>query len=645
MQEYSFFQGIAQAIEDVFGWHIPEKYIAIVFLSFCVLGILWLLNKFFIKPSIKNHKWRKNQLDLILKNHKSYMSRKERWLYIDTYFQTEPPHDYDEPSDSEYNDLRTKNDSIYHFLNKAFKKDNDNPPFYCILGGSGMGKTTFAVNLVRKYINKYKERTLPYPIKLLYCGANKEDGKLLIEDIRGIENKENTIIILDALDENNEAINNFSDFFPELLKAFKDFRIVVITCRTQFFESKNDEPSLLPFRDEKTKQLKQFKKYYVSPFSIEELNHYLNKKYILRFSKKKKAEQIVNKCKKLMARPLLLSFIDDLVNSDMKEFSISNIYEIIINKWLEREAKFATVENTEEYMHKLLVFSEEIAVYMAQTEYTKYNKKGFNQIIKKHTLNIAEKNLKGRSLLNRNSSDDYKFAHKSFMEYLVAKTIFEDASCNIDSLDCASHDMIPVFWADLFKTKLSVLGYNDWSISLTENLKNTIRAAVSYHSLAIRDIIWNNNLEFLLELTRVIKFNCIELYYYNNGNRDYEEIFFINLTNTIQCIKIFNYHFRDKGFFDIISRFLHQNEGQKVIAFYINDSSIISYGDRRVLYDISNPYFFSKQKLSVSIYICVFQPETHRYVPHTLFYDEKNNSFLLVKLSRDQQDQSALTFI
>ena len=204
---------------------------------------------------------------------------------------------------------------------------------------------------------------------MVNCGAKTEDKiNYLIDCIDGIDDKNNTILILDALDESNAAINNFSEFFSLLMDRICQFRIVVLTCRTQFFEKYEDEPNLLPVRDPKTKKLKQFKKYYVSPFNDDEIQHYLNKKFMLNFSSKKKAKTIVEKCNQIMARPLLLSYIDDLVNSDIKDYTISKIYEIIIDKWLEREADFAAVEKTDFYKHNLHEFSSEMALCLAQIE-------------------------------------------------------------------------------------------------------------------------------------------------------------------------------------------------------------------------------------------------------------------------------------
>ena len=59
---YQFFKGISEAFEKVTGIHVPEEVTAFVFLV--VLAIIIIL--FVLKPIVKNHKWRKKQLDDIL---------------------------------------------------------------------------------------------------------------------------------------------------------------------------------------------------------------------------------------------------------------------------------------------------------------------------------------------------------------------------------------------------------------------------------------------------------------------------------------------------------------------------------------------------------------------------------------------------
>ena len=468
--DFEFFHYLEETIEKALGIDIPDKLTAIICLILLTATVLYFL---VFKPISKNHKWRKEQLDKILKGYEQYTTRQQRWLYIKTWFQSNPPHDLDEPYQAQFEDPRT--DSIDFFIKQVLKTDNQKPPYYCILGGSGMGKSTFVVNLVWKYINKYREKTLPYLIKIIYCGETIEGNESLLDRIKKIDNKQNTILILDALDENNDAIVKYSGFFKELFASITDFRIVIITCRTQFFEKREEEPNILPVRDPATKEQKRFKKYYISPLQNNELERYLNKKFLLRFSAKRKAKSILYNCKMIMARPLLLSYLDDLLNADIdgSKESIVQIYDILIEKWLEREANFAsTDEKRETYIQTLRDFSNELALCMARPSYTKQQ---IDDIITKYGANtlIKERNLKGRSLLNRNSRNEFKFAHKSFMEFLVAMELFKQKKeIPLESIDCVSNDMIPKFLSYMLfqynKKKCDIIFLNN-SIHIDNN--------------------------------------------------------------------------------------------------------------------------------------------------------------------------------
>lgn len=525
-------------------------------------------------------------MDEILKGYENYTTRQERRLYIDTGFQTDPPHDYNEPSEAHY-DYRES--SINFYIKDVFKKYNDKPPYYFILGGSGMGKSTFVVNLVRKYINKYNKRTLPYQIKLLYYGESTFVNDSITNRIKEIQNKANTILLLDALDESNEAINDFSQFFPKLLNELQDFRTVIITCRTQFFETYEDEPSFLPFRDPKTKLQKQFKKYYISPLRENEIRHYLRKKFLFRFAANKKSKSIVNQCKQLMARPLLLSYIEDLVKSDINDYSISKIYEIIINKWIEREANFAVMNENdkEKYKKDLFDFSSEIALCMAQTN---VDKEYINKIINNYSSIITTKNLKGRSLLNRNSNNEYKFAHKSFMEFMVANSIFKSAlipitnsfkdTIHIETIDFFSNDMIPKFLVDIIKRK-----YYGCSISIDMCNRHEYLSIKNLHyndgiTICINCHISENILKLVSEVTvsnkvRLFDIDCyydfsrihILLKYYGNSNR--YSLIFRNYN--------FNYNFIIGFLQPLIETKL------ELIEFYIKDKNVFDDGDLDVL--------------------------------------------------------------
>lgn len=541
---FEFIKVCIKAFNEKFGTEISEEYAAMFFIIVVALLI------FIVIPYFRNRKWRKKQLNVILKGYKTYTSRWQRKLYIDTWLQESPPNEHEEPSQAQSIDLRTRTNAITHFIKNVLRENNDHSPYYCILGGSGMGKSTFVVNLVWRYINKHTVKNLPYPIKLINCG----DINPLTDYINKTDNKEQTILILDALDENKEAIDNYDVFIKELLNSIIVFRIVIITCRTQFFEKYEDELNVISEQthDPSSKLPKRFKKYYVSPFYSDEISYYLKKKYLFKckFSAYKKANNIVNKCNKLMARPLLLSYIDDLLNSDISKFdySVARIYEIIIDKWLEREANYVTGTNkgnkkNEEYKKKLLDFSNEIALCLAKPT---FEKSEFNDIINryKEEKSIKKGYLKGRSLLNRNSSDDYKFAHKSFMEYLVAKQMVErNGAIELESIDCLSNDMIPHFLSSIifnnqpfFEINISFGNVFSYSYDLNEWLASLVllSRALNLKSRNLPFII----IQFLCDITdNIEKYISHFFYYIHKINKNSPAIGGMTLGLVFDCTK------------------------------------------------------------------------------------------------------------
>ncbi len=95
----------------------------------------------------------------------------------------------------------------------------------------------------------------------------------------------------------------------------------------------------------------------------------------------------------------------------------------MIDKWLERERPF--VRKTEELQN----FSEQLAIDL----YQKREERGSERIhyselepwARSFGINLKDWQLRGRSLLNRDVAGNYKFAHRSIMEYLFVKRFLE----------------------------------------------------------------------------------------------------------------------------------------------------------------------------------------------------------------------------
>ena len=387
--------------------------------------------------------WRKEQIKKILSPDYSDQLREQKY-FISTKFTTTPPNNLEDPSEVERTE--SAKNLIEYFLDHVLVEDNTTNRFYCILAGAGMGKTTWTVNLVTSYINHYKKNNCPYNIKLISL-AHKDFANA----VRQVGNAQETILILDALDENADASADIAGFMRSLETLIQNFRFVILTSRTQFFPSEDEEPhktSILNLSGEKGNHV--YHKMYISPFSQEDVTEFLKKKYRKRKTRKK-AEEIIKRCKSLATRPLLLSHLDDILESNQEYFTLSEIYTALINAWIKREVRFASGGEDAALCNKLYDFSLHFALElfanrerstnmrMAKDQYTAFiNANGY-----------TDYNFSGRSLINRDAVGTMKFSHKTFYEYFLAKAKLENPELSIPEL---GYELAWEFYRELVET-------------------------------------------------------------------------------------------------------------------------------------------------------------------------------------------------
>lgn len=361
--------------------------------------------------------------------------------YVPSHFQSNPPSQHQELMHAHKVTARQK--LLPFFLNHAFKAENDQQRFYIVLAGSGMGKTTFMLNLYMAYLKRKQVGRASFNIKLMPLGYPD-----LLKRIDQIEDQENTILLLDGLDEDTQAIRNYRRRLERILNRVKDFRFVVFTSRTQFFPSEEEEPRETGVVKFGTKGgFQTFAKLYLSPFDEKDIQQYLIRRYgRWKHRKKEKALRIVELSPNLMVRPMLLGYIDDLMEADEGQYQyLSKLYEALISKWIEREAGRVPENRREKFAQELYRFSREVALNIyKQRRHRKGLYIGLKEIRKlgeQHDIELDEIEMQSRSLLNRNVMDQFKFAHKSILEYFLAREAVENpgfaARLNFQSMDQA----------------------------------------------------------------------------------------------------------------------------------------------------------------------------------------------------------------
>lgn len=341
--------------------------------------------------------------------------------FIPTMGQTEGPHDSDiiTISDNRFDLADKLLKEIFSIDERVWKKR------FAILGGSGMGKSTFSAYFFYKYISYYKYKECKYPIYIKYLGQ-----KNVLADLSKMTTDNDVsqaILILDALDENIDATMDMESFMDNLEEIIDKYRIVILTSRTQFFPNKNREPSKgTVIQNSPTNKLLPWQKIYISPFNEEETIKYLEQKYKIPSDEYSKAKRIADMSNDLMMRPMILSFIDDLLDlAGNRTILVSEVYARIIEKWLSKECEGQKVNYID-----LFTFSKKLSLFI----YDKWEQSGgafvsdedFQHFMLDNGYHDSPYSFKERSLVNRRNDGSIKFSHKSFLEFFLAINSIEN---------------------------------------------------------------------------------------------------------------------------------------------------------------------------------------------------------------------------
>lgn len=333
---------------------------------------------------------------------------------------------YCQPVDPTIEDVpdRTRVD-LFETINYLLSKPEQHK-YVLLLGGTGTGKSAFLLNYFAEYQSLFRWNR--YRMLILPLGFVK-DAKQVIENTRF---KKQTVLCLDALDEDAETHesaeeNKYQERIWELCSLTREFRSVIITCRSQFFPQ--DVVATLTTKVNKGGAVRlgesgehEFSKHYMSYFDERQIRAFLNKRFpedhaLLREGAEK-AKELVERIPELTMRPMILGYVDDLINKPISyKFQI---YDAIVAAWIERE-KFWDKQALKKLTEELAIY-----IYSRSVDKNKVASISSGELLQfENGEKVKQWKIEGRSLLVHDASGNYKFAHRSIMEYLFVKRFME----------------------------------------------------------------------------------------------------------------------------------------------------------------------------------------------------------------------------
>ncbi|MDT4895927.1 MAG: hypothetical protein QOH25_1004 [Acidobacteriota bacterium] len=332
-----------------------------------------------------------------------------------------------------------------------------------LLADSGMGKSSFVLSYYARNQRLSKSRRQ----RLAIVPLGIPDA---LSEISKIDDKKNTIIFLDAFDEDTKAIKDHHQRLIELMEACTPFKRVLLTSRTQFFNKDEEIPKQTGIAVVKPRKpgesgVYEFWKLYLTPLNDDQVEEFIRKRYPFRRhlwwtrEMREEAQRLVRKIPLLSVRPMLLAYIPDVIESGAEVTFTFQLYEIMVEEWLKRERRWIEKDVLREFSENLAV---DLYINRQRRKSERIPRAEFTEILQRQGVSIDHWKYTARSLLNRDANGNLKFAHRSIMEYLFVKRFVEgDDKCK------------GIEWTDLMITFLDeIIHYNyDKHRSLPEGIE------------------------------------------------------------------------------------------------------------------------------------------------------------------------------
>jgi RNA polymerase sigma factor (sigma-70 family) len=324
-----------------------------------------------------------------------------------------------------------------------------------LLGDVGTGKTflshILALKLAREYLKDPVTKPLPILVDLRNAARQLTLEGLISSHLQRHHLEKTTfstfqhvlaagriILILDGFDEMaarvTPAVTN--ENFSELVKCVVGRAKVLLTCRTHYFKSRADEEELIlgapgEYESQAARELywdlvirKGFKIAYLSPFDISQIEEYVER------ARPSDAKQAIARMRRiydlmeLSRRPMLLDMIVKSVDKIRGDsINAATLYQVFTDVWIRRD-KWRDVLSPE----RKLALLTSLAMRLWTSDATSLHHRELvlhveESGVRPDAARILEidNEMRTASFLVREGDAHYRFAHKSYSEFFIAR--------------------------------------------------------------------------------------------------------------------------------------------------------------------------------------------------------------------------------
>ncbi|KAF9897849.1 hypothetical protein BX616_004885, partial [Lobosporangium transversale] len=357
---------------------------------------------------------------------------------------------------------QTSDGNLFLLMDKVKEFLDSKQKVMLVQGDSGAGKSTFNRALERTLWETYQEKHGPIPLFINLPAIDKPEKDLVVKQLRDYgfidpEIKElkinrSFVLICDGYDESMQTKNLY--VANQLNKPGEWKCQMVISCRSEYLGS-DYRDRFQPMDRNHQADSGLFQEAVIVPFSEAQIEDYIEQ-YVnsvdpmWEVEDYKRTLKMVPSLKELVKNPFILSMslevlprmVDPdqgITNSKIKRVTL---YDLFVEQWLERGKKRLneTLRPEDRRMFRVLTdegFAQHGIMYLKELAIAIYKHQDGNPVVEyspfkdKGTWKEAYFSKENRRNLLREASpltrtgNQYRFLHRSILEYCLVRSIFE----------------------------------------------------------------------------------------------------------------------------------------------------------------------------------------------------------------------------